>query len=81
VLVYLSAFEREVVVVLDVGLDPARLGDPYRRAVLELRDVGSRPGATVDAFVKALGDLGAALAETYPIEADDVDELPNEVAA
>jgi len=81
VLVYLSAFEREVVVVLDVGLDPVRLGDPYRRAILELREVGARRSGSVDDFVKALGAVGAALAETYPIEADDTDELPNEVAA
>lgn len=81
VLVYLSVLEREVVVVLDVGLDPVRLGDPYRRAVLELREVGACRSGSVDDFVKALDAVGAALAEVYPVLADDTDELSNEVAA
>jgi uncharacterized membrane protein len=31
--------------------------------------------------VKALEAMGATLAEVYPVEDDDTDELPNEVAA
>jgi putative membrane protein len=81
VLVYLSLFEREAFVVLDVGLDPVRLGHHYRRAVLELREAGGRRSCSVEELVKALSDLGAALAEVYPIEEGDTDELPNEVAA
>jgi putative membrane protein len=81
VLVYLSVFERDVAVVLDVGLDAARLGEPYARAARELRAEGARRNGSIDDFVKALDAVGAALAEAYPIEDDDVDELPNEVAA
>jgi putative membrane protein len=79
VLVYLSLFERDVAVVLDLGLDAARLGEPYRRATEKLRLAARHQGR--DAFVKALEELGACLATVYPIQDDDVDELPNEVAA
>jgi putative membrane protein len=81
VLVYLSEFERDVAVVLDVGLDPARLGEPYARAVEALRLAGSGRRGSLDAFVVALDAMGAALASAYPVEAGDTDELPNEVAA
>ncbi|MDB4933964.1 MAG: hypothetical protein JWP87_936 [Labilithrix sp.] len=79
VLVYVSAFERDVAVVLDVGLDAAALGEPHARAVEALRDAARR--GRRDDFVKALEDMGARLAEIDPIDEDDVDELPNEVAA
>lgn len=79
VLVYLSLFERDVALVLDVGLDAARLGEPYRRAAEKLRAAARHEGR--DVFVKALTELGESLAEVYPIQDDDLDELPNEVAA
>ncbi|MDB5215145.1 MAG: hypothetical protein JWO86_3072 [Myxococcaceae bacterium] len=79
VLVYLSRFERGTVVVLDVGLDPVVLGEPHAAAVESLRAAGRR--GDLDAFVQSLEQMGARLAEVYPIAADDTDELPNEVAA
>lgn len=79
VLVYLSLFERETVVVLDVGLDPTRLGEAHVRATEALRAAGRR--GEIDELIRALDQMGARLAEVYPIEADDIDELPNEVAA
>jgi putative membrane protein len=79
VLVYVSAFEHDAAIVLDVGLDPTALGEPYSRALVALRDAARRGHR--DDFVKALEDVGARLAEIAPIDADDIDELPNEVAA
>lgn len=79
VLVYLSRFELETVVVLDVGLDPARLGEPLVRATESLRAAGRR--GDLDALVQALDAMGSRLAEIHPVEDDDTDELPNEVAA
>jgi putative membrane protein len=79
VLVYISAFERDAGVVLDVGLDEARLGDPLAKAKEALR-VAVHEGKLAD-FDRALAEIGARLAEVYPVRADDVDELPNEVAA
>lgn len=75
VLVYLSAFERAGDVVLDVGLDEAKLG----ASVAAVRAASAR--GRIDELLSALDALGASLARAYPREADDVDELPNEVAA
>ena len=79
VLVYLSAFERDAALVLDLGLDPKRLGDSLATAKAALREAARLGDA--DAFMKALQLLGACLAAEYPPEEGDVDELPNEVAA
>lgn len=81
VLVYLSELERGVVVIPDVGLDPERLGEKYARAVAALREAGRGGRGSLDAFVKALDEIGDALAAAYPVSDDDIDELPNEVAA
>jgi putative membrane protein len=79
VLVYLSRFEEDAVVVLDVGLDEARLGAKYTQAVAKLRR--AVPLHDVDALVVGLEAIGAALAKEYPVTEDDEDELSNEVAA
>lgn len=77
VLVYVAAFERDAVVVLDVGLDESKLGLASTRAALR---AAVRAG-DLDAFLVALASIGERLAAEYPVTADDVDELPNEVAA
>jgi uncharacterized membrane protein len=46
----------------------------------EALQVAGRRG-DIEALVKALATMGARLAEIYPVEDDDIDELPNEVAA
>ena len=78
-LVYLSAFERDAEVVADVGLDAELLGAPYLAAVERLRAASARGGR--DELLAGLTDLGGALAKPYPCGNDDIDELPNEVAA
>lgn len=79
VLVYVSAFEKDAAVVVDVGLDAARLGEPYVAGVEALRGAARR--GSLEAFVEALAQIGARLAAEYPIEEGDTDELANEVAA
>jgi putative membrane protein len=79
VLVLLSAFERDVVIVLDHGLDKATLAKDLERADAALRMAVVQDN--VDAFVGALDVFGEALAKAHPIQADDIDELGNEVAA
>jgi putative membrane protein len=79
VLVFVCGYEHDAVVVLDVGLDPKKLGEPLERVRESLR-AAARAG-DLDAFVRGLEALGACLAESYPATEDDVDELSNEVAA
>lgn len=79
VLVYLSSFERDAEVVLDVGLDASGMGAELRGACDRVR-VAARV-SSVAALLDALGALGECLAKAHPCAEDDVDELPNEVAA
>lgn len=80
VLVLVALFEREVVVVADAGVDPAALGDAWAARVKALR--GSlRPGPDLPRFLEALRGLAGPLELCLPREADDVNELPDEVAS
>ncbi len=84
ILVLVSLFERRVWLVPDVGLDGialegAKLGGDWRARVSALE--GSlQKGADLDLFVERLRALGPALAASMPRRADDVNELPDEVA-
>lgn len=73
-LVFVSMFERQVVVVTDVGIERAGLGDALVRleAVLDGR-------AELPAFVAALDGLAAPLSELCPRAADDENELSDAV--
>ena len=78
ILVYVSVFEKRACVVPDVGVDPAKLGDAWRTAVESIDDAAAR--LDFDAFLAAVEKLGPVLAPTMPRAADDVNELPDEVA-
>lgn len=75
VLVYVSAFERRVVVVPDLAAE--------RAAGKALRDLGRLLQETLDqgwdasAFSERLAAFGPTLAKVLPRQPDDEDELPN----
>lgn len=77
-LVYVSAFERKVRLVPDGGFPKTALGAPLERAEKRL-DRALEAGLSVDDFERALRDLGKLLAEVVPRQADDENELPDEV--
>ena len=74
---YVSLFERQCVVLSDIGLDVKALAPGWPTAlgaldgVVKSRDFG--------AFRQALESLGPVLGKLYPRSADDVNELPDEV--
>ncbi|HRG96147.1 MAG TPA: hypothetical protein PLR99_07865 [Polyangiaceae bacterium] len=77
ILVYVSAFERMVALLPDVGVPDAleaKLADT-RRSLEAALDRGD-----VDGFARQLEALGPGLAEALPRAEDDVNELPDEVA-
>ncbi len=76
ILVYASTLERHVEIVPDVGV--ATTTDHWKAAASKLERSLAR-GADIDAFVAALAGLGPALAGPMPRQADDVNELPDEV--
>lgn len=72
ILVYVSTLERRVEIVADDGVDLAKVGAPVDRLRASLA-----AGASLDAFLAALKELGAPLGEQLPRSADDVNELPD----
>jgi putative membrane protein len=80
ILVFVSTFERKVVVLPDVGVDAALLGEPWTLAIRSLEDaiVG---GLDFERFAAGLRSLGPVLAKALPHHEGDVNELPDEVDA
>jgi putative membrane protein len=76
VLVYVSAYERLVEVVADVGVVDAAKDRPWHDAVQDLRGA-LRPTIDRERLLAALQRLGAALAPSLPRAEDDVNELPD----
>lgn len=79
ILVYLSAFERDVAVVTDVGIDRKALASDLETCEQGLR--AAMRADRIEDFARALEALGDALERVHPVSPDDVDELPNEVVA
>jgi putative membrane protein len=79
ILVYLSALEREVEVVADIGVDEAALGPRWKEAKARLAVM--LVNGSLDGFLDTLKSLGPILAEELPRETDDVNELSDEVAS
>lgn len=75
VLVFVSAFERACEIVPDVNIDPKNADFA---AACEAVKTAAR-GMDLEAFLKGVEALGAALGKTMPRQADDVNELPDEV--
>ena len=79
VLVYVSLFERAVFVVSDIGVDVKKLDSAYNQAISRLNDaIATNPDPA--AFIAALAELGKVLTELLPVQADDIDELSNEMS-
>lgn len=77
VLVFVSTFEQRALVVADIGVDTARLGPAWVEACAALSAAVKR--RDVPEFETALERLGPILATTMPRDADDVNELADEV--
>ncbi len=77
-LIYVSLGERLAALVPDVGLADARSSEAFTRAEKAIERATAR--ADFDAFLAGLAELGEPLAALAPRRADDVNELPDEVA-
>jgi putative membrane protein len=79
VLVFVSLLEREVEVVADSGVAVNDMGTRWTENVAKL-EAALRKTTGLESFTASLGALGEALAEKMPVGADDVNELPDEMA-
>ena len=76
VLIYLSLAERRAEIIADEAIHGRVPEDRWGAAMAALiADV--RHGRPGDGLVAAIGQVGAVLAEHFPIEAGDVNELPD----
>ena len=77
ILVFVSTFERSCVLVPDLGIHPERLGAAYEAVCNDAMQAVAQ--MNLDAFFSALEQLGPVLGRAMPRQADDVNELPDEV--
>lgn len=74
VLFFVSLAERYVEIVADKGIHQ-KIGDARWQAIIQRFLQHVRKGEVVEGFVAAIGACGAAMAEHYPPDPDDVNEL------
>lgn len=77
ILVFVSLFEQQCVVVPDIGVDEEFLGEPWQALQASLDAAVQR--LDLDAFVAALERMGPLLGAAMPRCEDDVNELSDEV--
>jgi putative membrane protein len=77
VLVYVSMFERRVVVVPDIAVKPDELGAEWTAAEQALQ-ASVANGPDFERFLTALASIHAPLVRALPAQPGDVNELPNE---
>ena len=76
--IYLSIFEREVVVIGDRGIH-LKMGDEHWKNVRDLIIRGIKGGDARGGICAAIESCGKALAQYFPPRADDTNELPDQV--
>ena len=74
VLLFVSLAERYVEIVADKGIHE-RLGEAHWKSIIDRFIAQVRRGQVVDGFVDAIAACGAAMAELYPPDPSDTNEL------
>ncbi len=74
VLFFVSLAERYVEIVADRGIHE-KIGEARWQEIVQLFVTHMQKGEVAEGFVVAIGACGTAMAEHYPREADDVNEL------
>lgn len=74
VLFFVSLAERYVEIVADKGIHE-KLGEAHWQGIIDRFVAQVRRGRVVDGFVDAIGACGAAMAEHYPPDPADINEL------
>jgi len=76
VLIFISAFERQVIILADKGINDKVPRDRWDAIVKNLT-MGIRAKQSAAAICRAVETVGRLLAEHFPPRSDDVDELQN----
>jgi putative membrane protein len=78
VLIFVSLFERRVVVLADRGID-AKVGEEHWRSVDEVVLAGVAADSLCRGLIEGIERAGAVLSEHFPVRAGDRNELPDRV--
>lgn len=78
ILVLLSIFERRVEIVADRGIH-SKVGSDYWKAQSDLISSGFKEKSPASGLLSSLDQMGSQLAEHFPPDPNDTDELPNKV--
>ncbi len=76
--IFLSVFERRVVVIGDKGIHE-KMGNPHWDEVRDRIIRGIRQGKAREGICSAIESCGEALAKHFPHRPDDINELPDQV--
>ena len=76
ILIFASLLERRVVVLADRGINQKVNAGTWDE-VVKILTAGLKSGQACDAFCQSIARCGELLAEHFPRQADDKDELPN----
>jgi len=78
ILIFISLFERKVWILGDRGIN-ARIPQESWQHLAGTLSLGIRGGRACEALCTVIGSCGEELARHFPREADDTNELPNEL--
>ncbi len=78
ILIFISLFERKVWILGDRGIN-ARIAPESWQQLARTLTTGIREGQACEALCAVIASCGAELAHYFPREADDADELQNEL--
>jgi len=76
ILLFISVFERKVWVLADAGIN-AKIATDRWQGIVEMITAGIKHGRHADSLCEAIREVGDILAEHFPIQPDDVNELRN----
>lgn len=78
ILIFVSAFERRLELVSDIGAAEEKLGPAFAEHIQKMRGI-LRRGESANIFLAALKELGPIVGKTLPRAPDDINELGDEV--
>jgi len=79
VLIYLATEDRKFAIIGDAGIN-ARVGDDFWQTTYDHALPHLRAGRWTAGLTSAIAEAGEALAEHFPFQADDVNELSDEIS-
>ncbi len=79
VLIYLAVKDKKAAIVSDEGINK-KLGEHYLNHLIDELMDNFRQGLFLKGILRTVENVGRELVKYFPIEKDDVDELPNDVS-